>query len=92
MTDLDLVLTAVLLAEVTGFLAFAWDKRRARAGGRRTPEKTLLTFALAGGLGAWLGQHILRHKTRKEPFRTQFGVVVILHLILLATGAAYIIL
>ena len=92
MSNLDLALIAILCGEMLGFLAFARDKRRARAGLWRTPESMLLLFGLIGGLGAWMGQHILRHKTRKEPFRTQFGLIVLLHLILLAGAAAWVIL
>ncbi|MFN3837886.1 MAG: DUF1294 domain-containing protein [Brevundimonas sp.] len=92
MSNLDLGLIAILCAELCGFAAFASDKRRARAGVWRTPESTLLLCGLIGGLGAWIGQHVFRHKTRKEPFRTQFGIAVALHLILLAAGAAWIIL
>lgn len=44
-------------------------------------ERTLLLAALFGGVGAWMGQHRLRHKTRKQPFRTQLGVVIVVHLI-----------
>ena len=44
-------------------------------------ESTLLLAALFGGVGGWMGQHLLRHKTRKEPFRTQLGVVIGVHLI-----------
>ena len=47
-------------------------------------ERTLLLAALFGGVGAWMGQHLLRHKTRKEPFRTQLGLVIIVHLIVVA--------
>ncbi len=88
---IDLALIAILIAEVTGFLAFARDKHRARAGLWRTPEATLLLFGLVGGLGAWMGQHLLRHKTRKEPFRTRFGVAVTIHVVLLASGGVWII-
>ena len=91
-SNIDLALIAILVAEGIGFLAFAWDKQKARAGLWRTPEATLLTYGLFGGLGAWMGQHLLRHKTRKEPFRTRFGVVLAIHLGLLAMGAAYVIL
>jgi len=53
------------------FAAFWRDKRAAISGQWRTPERTLLTLAALGGwIGALAGQHILRHKTRKEPFRT----------------------
>jgi uncharacterized membrane protein YsdA (DUF1294 family) len=43
-------------------------------------ELTLLTVALFGGVGAVLGQRLLRHKTLKEPFRTRLGAVVVVHL------------
>ena len=53
------------------FVAFWLDKRRAREGRWRTPEKTLLAIAvLGGGVGAVCGQQVFRHKTRKEPFRS----------------------
>ena len=48
-------------------------------------ETTLLLAALFGGVGAWMGQHLLRHKTRKEPSRTQLGVVIVVHLVGVAT-------
>ena len=47
-------------------------------------ERTLLLAGLFGGVGAWMGQHLLRHKTRKEPFRTQLGLVIVVHLIVVA--------
>ena len=49
-------------------------------------ESTLLIVALFGGVGALLGQRLLRHKTRKEPFRTRLVGVVILHLAGVATS------
>ena len=92
LSTIDLALLLILLAQVVGFCAFAWDKQMARLGGWRTPEAQLLLFVLLGGFGAWIGQHALRHKTRKEPFRTRMGVVLTLHLALLAGGALYVIL
>ena len=91
-TDIDRALVAIFLTEVSGFAAFAWDKHMARQGLQRIPESRLLLFVLAGGLGAWLGQHILRHKTRKEPFRTWMGLVLTLHVGLLLTAALIVIL
>lgn len=91
-SNIDLALIAILCGEILGFAAFAKDKRMARAGLRRTPEKRLLMLTVVGGLGAWMGQHLLRHKTRKEPFRTQFGIVVLIHIALLIGVATYLIL
>ncbi len=42
-------------------------------------------LALFGGVGAWMGQHLLRHKTRKQPFRTRLGVLIVAHLMAVAT-------
>lgn len=67
---------ALLFANLLAFGAFAWDKAAARRGAWRIRESTLLGLALAGGLfGALAGQQLLRHKTRKEPFRTQLYAV-----------------
>ena len=51
------------------FLVYAWDKRRARQRGWRTPEATLLWLsAVMGGAGALAGMYGLHHKTRKPKF------------------------
>jgi uncharacterized membrane protein YsdA (DUF1294 family) len=72
-------------SNLAAFLAFALDKRRAENGAWRIPERTLLTFAFYGGsLGALLGQQVLRHKTRKEPFRTYLLVIASCHIALAA--------
>lgn len=64
------------------FLMLHQDKQAAIAGGRRIPERTLLGLAvIGGGLGAVAAQQMLRHKTRKEPFRS------LLYLILAAQTA-----
>lgn len=63
------------LANLLAYAAFALDKKRARRGEWRVPERTLLMLAMLGGwLGAKLGQHRLRHKTRKQPFRAMLNL------------------
>lgn len=88
MSSLPWILTTFLAAELSGFVLFAWDKAMARAGRRRVPEARLLVFVLIGGLGACAGQRLLRHKTRKEPFRTRMGLVLTAHALLLI-GAVF---
>jgi uncharacterized membrane protein YsdA (DUF1294 family) len=61
----------LLIINLLAFGAFWADKRAAEQGRYRIPERTLLTLAAAGGTsGAIAAQQLLRHKTRKEPFRT----------------------
>ncbi len=72
----------IVLINIVTFCVFWWDKDAARAGDWRVPENRLLGLALIGGsLGAVAAQKILRHKTRKEPFRTQLRLIVALHAI-----------
>ncbi|MGO1477207.1 DUF1294 domain-containing protein, partial [Alkalibacterium gilvum] len=65
----------VILAFITGMnlytlLLFNSDKRRAIKGSYRISEKKLLTSAfLLGGIGAWLGMVLFRHKTKHLIFR-----------------------
>lgn len=66
---------------VITFFLFWWDKRAAKQGDRRIRERTLLLFALMGGsLGAVTAQHLLRHKTRKQPFRGLLLAIAFLQL------------
>lgn len=51
------------------FGMFVLDKIRARQGGWRVPEKTLLNLAFAGGWpGALVAMLVVQHKTRKLTF------------------------
>lgn len=80
LTIIDKALIVLAVLQFTAFSLFWFDKTQARNGDWRVRERTLLAAALFGGLGAWMGQHLLRHKTRKEPFRTQLGAVMVVHL------------
>lgn len=78
MTFIVIALIAYLALNLIVFIGFWQDKRAARKGDRRIRERTLLLLALLGGsLGAVTAQHLLRHKTRKEPFRSLLlGIVI----------------
>ena len=80
------VLAAVyaVMSAIT-FVVYAADKSAARQGRRRVPEATLhMLSAIGGWPGAFIGQQVLRHKTRKQPFRTVFWVTVVVNCALLA--------
>ena len=81
-----LIALAVLAALNTmSFSLMAWDKRCARTGRRRIPEKTLfLAAGCFGALGGVIGMFACRHKTRHWYFRVFFPVMLIAQIALLA--------
>lgn len=76
-----LVFSGVL--SVVDFFACVIDKRRARRGGRRVRERTLLLLALLGGSpGLLVGMVVVRHKVRKASFLARFLAVLALQVAL----------
>lgn len=72
-----------LIINLAAFIFYGADKRKAVRGDWRIPEKTLLLLALAGGgIGAFLGMQIFRHKTKHMQFVILVPAFVILHLVL----------
>jgi len=72
---LTCILALISLNAIT-FLCFWLDKRRAQNGGWRVRESNLLTLSFLGGTpAAFYARHVLRHKTRKEPFSTQLQLI-----------------
>jgi uncharacterized membrane protein YsdA (DUF1294 family) len=70
------------------FLAFWYDKRSAKFGHWRIPEKSLLLFsALGGSIGAVIASKILRHKTKKQPFKAILYFIILLQIFALALYA-----
>jgi len=82
--EMLLVIYLVIL-NVTGFVVFAWDKRASIRGDWRVPEDRMLAIAFLGGsIGAKIGQMLLRHKTRKEPFRQQLNGILAVQIVAMA--------
>lgn len=77
-----IVIYLIIINFVTCIL-YGVDKLKARAGGRRTPEKTLLGFTFVGGsLGALVGMQIFRHKTRHLKFRICVPLFMVIHIVI----------
>ncbi len=90
MSTATTILIIFLLVNVVTFCVFWWDKEAARDGHWRVSEARLLQFAFIGGsLGAFAAQRLLRHKTRKEPFRTQLMAILILHAALIPVALIF---
>lgn len=89
MVGSDFAFTLLALAlwsgscSVVAYEMFALDKRCALLGRWRVSESQLLFWAMIGGWpGAKLAQRRLRHKTRKEPFRSRLNKVAAVPLLL----------
>lgn len=90
MTFIPAALGLYTVLNITTFFLFWWDKRAAKQGDRRIRERTLLLFALMGGsLGAVTAQHLLRHKTRKQPFRGLLFAIIALHIAAVVVWALF---
>ena len=61
------------------FLLMGADKRKARNGSYRIPEKTLFLLAVLGGAaGGWIGMRVFHHKTKHWYFRIGFPLLAVL--------------
>ncbi|MGR3344513.1 MAG: DUF1294 domain-containing protein [Paracoccaceae bacterium] len=68
----------MLAVNCLSLLIFGWDKGMARSGGWRVRESSMLLIAFFGGsAGAKVGQTVFRHKTFKEPFRTDLNRIIL---------------
>ena len=84
------LLTYLVAVNVAAFLAFGWDKRAARRGSSRIPERRLLWLALLfGAPGAWFGARTSRHKTVKRSFRIKLALVTVLDAAVLGLAVAW---
>lgn len=76
------ILLYLLAINVFGFFIMWLDKRKAKKGAWRIPEKTLfIVTALGGGIGTIAGMYTFRHKTQKINFVIGFPFITILEII-----------
>lgn len=67
----------LIILNLCGALAMRADKRRAKAGRWRIPEKTLFLLAILGGsLGCIYGMFHYRHKTQHLSFRIGMPIIL----------------
>ena len=76
------ILLYLLAINLFGFFIMWLDKRKAKKGSWRIPEKTLfIVTALGGGIGTIAGMYMFRHKTQKLNFVIGFPFITILEII-----------
>lgn len=82
-----IVIGGIVLAALNAlsFGLMAYDKKCAKAGKWRVPEKTLfLATACFGGLGGVLGMVLCRHKTKHWYFKLFFPLLLAIQIAVLA--------
>lgn len=76
------ILLYIIAINLFGFFIMWIDKRKAKKGAWRIPEKTLfLVTALGGGIGTITGMYVFRHKTQKLNFVIGFPFITILEIV-----------
>ena len=81
LAPLNLFIFYLCVSAIT-FVIYAKDKLAAKNNNQRTPEKTLHLLSFVGGWpGAVIAQKTLRHKSKKETFKTTFLMTVFLNLL-----------
>lgn len=78
------VIIYLLVINLIGLLIMYIDKKKAKYGRWRIPEKTLLIIALLGGsIGTIAGMYLFRHKTQKLKFTLGFPTILISEIIII---------
>ena len=74
----------LIIINLTGFLAMAIDKRRAKKGEWRIKEGTLFIITLlGGGIGTISGMYVFRHKTKKLKFTVGLPTILLVEVVLI---------
>ena len=87
-TVILVALAIIAIMNIAAFALMGHDKRCARQGKWRVPEKTLfLVTACFGGLGGVLGMKVFHHKTQHWYFKVFFPVLLAIQVVVVIVGA-----
>lgn len=82
-TYMIIVLSYLLIVNITAFAFYGADKHKAKKGKWRISENTLLLVAVIGGsIGAIAGMKIFHHKTQKPNFKVGLPLILILQILI----------
>ena len=77
------IIIYLIVINIIGFFIMWLDKRKAKKGAWRIPERTIFIItALGGGIGTIAGMYTFRHKTQKIAFIIGLPLILILEIIL----------
>jgi len=80
---MKLLIGYLVLINVLAFALMGIDKRRARQGAWRIPEKMLFLSAIVGGsIGAIVGMRLFRHKTQHRQFIVGMPAILAIQLMI----------
>lgn len=80
---ISLMIAYLILMSIIGFVMMGIDKQRAIKKKWRIPERTLILIAFAGGgLGAFFGMYVFRHKTKHMKFVVLLPLSAVLYVII----------
>lgn len=74
-----------IIINIVAFFLMGIDKKKARTGAWRIPEKTLFLSAILGGsIGSICGMQLFRHKTKHKSFVIGMPAILVVQLSLAA--------
>lgn len=86
LTVRSIYIIAMTVMSIVALLLFIIDKNLARRGAWRISEAALWFFTVFfGGVGSFVGMHLMHHKTRHTNFRIGVPICALLQLAALAT-------
>lgn len=78
-----IIIIYLFLMNLLGFILMGADKRKARLGKWRIPEKTFFIISILGGsLGTWGGMYAFHHKTKHWYFAVFMPLIFVIHVAL----------
>ncbi|MFF2755155.1 DUF1294 domain-containing protein [Psychrobacillus sp. NPDC058041] len=80
----EIILLFILIMSLIAFFVMGYDKSQAKKHKQRVSERTLWMLALfGGGIGAYFGMQLFRHKTKHTNFRVGFLMLMIIYAFLI---------